>query len=59
MKQRSMTTACPMTRPTPTGSATRSAWWAKAAEGITWTKRWDQVFDPSLGATASGSPAGC
>ena len=26
------------------------AWWAKAAEGITWTKRWDRVFDPSLGA---------
>src|SRR5580658_2730233 len=26
------------------------AWWANAAEGITWTKRWDQVFDPSLGA---------
>ena len=26
------------------------AWWAEAAEGITWTKRWDRVFDPSLGA---------
>ncbi len=26
------------------------AWWANAAEGISWTKRWDQVFDPSLGA---------
>src|SRR5271166_7199793 len=26
------------------------AWWANAAEGITWTKRWDRVFDPSLGA---------
>jgi propionyl-CoA synthetase len=26
------------------------AWWAKVAEGIAWTKRWDQVFDPSLGA---------
>ena len=26
------------------------AWWAKAAEGITWTKRWDRVFDPALGA---------
>jgi len=26
------------------------SWWAKAAEGITWTKHWDQVFDPSLGA---------
>src|SRR3954468_20243861 len=26
------------------------AWWAKAAEGISWTKRWDRVFDASLGA---------
>ena len=26
------------------------SWWATAAEGITWTKHWDQVFDPSLGA---------
>ena len=26
------------------------AWWAKAAEGIDWIKRWDSVFDPSLGA---------
>lgn len=26
------------------------AWWASIAEGITWTKRWDRVFDPSLGA---------
>jgi propionyl-CoA synthetase len=25
------------------------AWWANAAEGIAWTKRWDRVFDPSLG----------
>ena len=25
-------------------------WWARAAEGISWTKRWDRVFDPSLGA---------
>jgi propionyl-CoA synthetase len=25
------------------------AWWAGAAEGIAWTKRWDRVFDPSLG----------
>jgi propionyl-CoA synthetase len=25
-------------------------WWANAAEGITWSKRWDRVFDPSLGA---------
>jgi propionyl-CoA synthetase len=26
------------------------AWWASAAEGITWTKRWDRVFDASMGA---------
>ncbi len=26
------------------------AWWAEAAEGIEWSKRWDRVFDPSLGA---------
>ncbi len=26
------------------------AWWAKAAEGLDWAKRWDRVFDPSLGA---------
>jgi propionyl-CoA synthetase len=25
------------------------AWWAEIAEGITWDKRWDKVFDPSLG----------
>ncbi len=25
------------------------AWWAKAAEGIDWSRRWDQVFDPALG----------
>ncbi len=26
------------------------AWWAEAAQGITWHKPWDRVFDPSLGA---------
>ncbi|MGE0417346.1 MAG: AMP-binding protein [Acetobacteraceae bacterium] len=26
------------------------AWWATAAEGIAWTRRWDKVFDPALGA---------
>jgi propionyl-CoA synthetase len=26
------------------------AWWAAAAEGIDWAKRWDKVFDPALGA---------
>ncbi len=27
-----------------------AAWWEAAAEGITWTKRWDRAFDPTLGA---------
>ena len=26
------------------------AWWAEAAQGITWTKPFDKVFDPTLGA---------
>ncbi|MBO0709786.1 MAG: AMP-binding protein [Acetobacteraceae bacterium] len=26
-----------------------AAWWAKAAEGIHWERRWDRVFDPALG----------
>ncbi|MBS0639627.1 MAG: AMP-binding protein [Acetobacteraceae bacterium] len=26
------------------------AWWAKEAEGISWAKKWDRIFDPSLGA---------
>ena len=26
------------------------AWWAEVADGITWTRRWDRVFDPALGA---------
>lgn len=25
------------------------AWWAAAAEGIAWDKRWDAVFDPATG----------
>ena len=25
------------------------AWWAAVAEGITWDRRWDRVFDASLG----------
>ena len=25
------------------------AWWAEAAEGITWDRRWDAVFDPATG----------
>ncbi len=27
-----------------------AAWWAEAAEGISWTRRWDRPFDASLGA---------
>ncbi len=26
------------------------AWWADAAQGIDWTRRWDRTFDPALGA---------
>ena len=26
------------------------AYWAAAAEGITWDRRWDRVFDPDMGA---------
>jgi propionyl-CoA synthetase len=26
-----------------------AAWWAELAEGIDWDRRWDRVFDPSLG----------
>lgn len=26
------------------------AWWEEAAEGIDWSRRWDQAFDPTLGA---------
>src|ERR1700757_230900 len=25
------------------------AWWAQAAEGINWDRRWDRVFDPAAG----------
>jgi propionyl-CoA synthetase len=24
-------------------------WWSAVAEGITWDRKWDRVFDPSLG----------
>jgi propionyl-CoA synthetase len=27
-----------------------AAWWAKEAEGISWTRKWDRIFDPTLGA---------
>ena len=34
------------------------AWWAAAAQGITWDRRWDRVFDASPSPrTAAGSPA--
>ena len=33
------------------------AWWANAAEGITWTKRWDACSTPRSAPSASGSPA--
>ena len=26
-----------------------AAWWAAAAEGISWDRRWDRVFDPAQG----------
>ncbi len=26
-----------------------AGWWAAAAEGLSWDRRWDSVFDPSLG----------
>ncbi|MBN9564232.1 MAG: AMP-binding protein, partial [Alphaproteobacteria bacterium] len=29
--------------------ANPEAWWAEAAEGIAWDKKWEHVFDPSLG----------
>ncbi|HEY8288648.1 MAG TPA: AMP-binding protein, partial [Acetobacteraceae bacterium] len=32
------------------------AWWADIAEGITWTRRWDKVFDPALGAFGQWFP---
>jgi propionyl-CoA synthetase len=30
-------------------AAERTSWWESAAEGITWDRRWDTVFDPSSG----------
>lgn len=27
-----------------------SAYWAAEAQGITWTRPWDKVFDPAQGA---------
>ena len=35
-----------------------AAWWAKAAEGIDWTRRWDQSVRPlPRRVSANGSPA--
>jgi propionyl-CoA synthetase len=31
-------------------------WWAEAAEGIDWDRRWDRVFDPSLGTFGQWFP---
>ena len=33
------------------------AWWAQAAEGIDWLRRWDACSMPSQARTAAGSPA--
>ncbi len=33
------------------------AWWAAAAQGITWDRPWDRVFDPAIRLMAAGSPA--
>ena len=32
-----------------TWRADPAAWWADVAEGITWERRWDTVFDPNQG----------
>jgi propionyl-CoA synthetase len=34
------------------------AWWARAAEGIDWARRWDRVFDPALGPFGRWFPGG-
>ena len=33
-------------------------WWAELAEGITWDRRWDTVFDAGLGPFGSWFPGG-
>ena len=35
------------------------AWWAGVAEGITWDRRWDRVFDPSSGPYGRWFPVRC
>ena len=32
------------------------AWWAEAAEGIAWDRRWDRVFDPAMGTFGQWFP---
>ena len=34
------------------------AWWASAAEGIAWERRWDSVFDASTGPYGQWFPGG-
>jgi propionyl-CoA synthetase len=34
------------------------SWWAGVAEGITWDRQWDRVFDPSLGPYGRWFPGG-
>src|ERR1700761_5366573 len=33
-----------------------AAWWADEAEGISWTRKWDRIFDPALGAFGQWFP---
>ena len=32
------------------------AWWAEAAEGIAWDRRWNRVFDPAMGTFGQWFP---
>jgi len=33
-----------------------AAWWEMEAQGVTWDRRWDKVFDPALGAFGQWFP---
>jgi propionyl-CoA synthetase len=35
-----------------------AAWWAQEAQGITWDRAWDAVFDPAMGAFGQWFPGG-
>ena len=35
-----------------------AAYWAEEAAGITWTKPWEKIFDPSMGAFGQWFPGG-